>query len=142
MRNHLATDFGEPRQAVGDSDKTLLIESRDIASNVPAIEKGLAGEVIPAQVTLHDIRTADQQHARLADSHLRVEIIGIDPLDGDPGKRIGNSKPLLTAGFGWLEATVQLSAGGEVKTLCHARVTVSVDESDNSWHREGDDWRP
>ena len=46
------------------------------------------------------------------------------------------------AGFGWLEVAVQLSADGEVKTLCTARVTVPVDESDNPWHREGDDWRP
>ena len=45
------------------------------------------------------------------------------------------------AGFGWLEIAVQLSAGGEVKTRCTARITVPMDESDNPWLREGDDWR-
>lgn len=46
------------------------------------------------------------------------------------------------AGFGWLEIAVQLSAGGEVKTRCTARITVPMDGSDNPWLREGDDWRP
>ena len=86
MGNHLPADLGEPRQPIGNSNKTLLIESRDVPGDVPAIEKSLAGEIFPAEVALHDIRAANEQHARLADFQLRVEIIGIDHLDGDPWK--------------------------------------------------------
>jgi len=46
------------------------------------------------------------------------------------------------SGFGWLEIAVELSVGGEVKTSCEVRITLPVDESDNPWRREGDDWQP
>lgn len=46
------------------------------------------------------------------------------------------------SGCGWVGVDVTLSVGAEVKTTCHARVAVPVDEDDNPWSRRGERWRP
>ena len=45
-------------------------------------------------------------------------------------------------GCGWASLLVTLSVGDDVKTDCTIRVALPVDDGDNPWARQGDDWRP
>jgi hypothetical protein len=61
VRDHLAADFAEPAQAVGDLDETILVFGGDVAGDVPAVLECLRRQVRPAQVTFHDVRASHQQ---------------------------------------------------------------------------------
>lgn len=45
-------------------------------------------------------------------------------------------------GCGWLDLDVALTVDGELKTGCAVRVAVPVDENDNPWTRNADQWLP
>ena len=63
MWHHLSADLAEAAEAVGDFDKTILIDRCDVTGDVPAIADGLCGLDWTAQVSLHDVRSADQHFA-------------------------------------------------------------------------------
>ncbi len=60
MRHHLAADFGKTRQPVGDGDESIFVDRRNVTGDIPAVLHGRGGEVFPAEIADHDIRTLDQ----------------------------------------------------------------------------------
>src|SRR5947208_3378291 len=65
VRHHLATNFAEAAQAVGDAQKTVFIHPRDVPGVVPAVAEDLGGFFRLVEVAAHDVRSADKQQSRL-----------------------------------------------------------------------------
>ena len=45
-------------------------------------------------------------------------------------------------GCGWVGVTVDLAVGDKTMTECRARIAIPVDEDDNPWARQAQQWRP
>jgi len=46
------------------------------------------------------------------------------------------------SGCGFVTVAVTLAVGGDTKTTCVARVALPLDDDDNPWARQGDQWNP
>jgi hypothetical protein len=93
VRNHLAADLAEPAQPVGDADEAVFVHRRDVAGVVPAVDQDLGGLLGAVQVTLHHVRAADQEQARLIERQ-RFQGLGIHDANADPRQRVPDAAPL------------------------------------------------
>src|SRR5579863_5322247 len=62
MRHHLATDFAEARQAIGDVEKAVLIQITEIARNVISVAQDLLRFLRRMVIPLHATGTFHQHH--------------------------------------------------------------------------------
>src|SRR5215472_15399507 len=69
MRHHFAADFREAAQSVGDFDKAILIDHRDVARNVPAVTDRLRRFFRPSEVSLHHVRPLNKHQPRPTRRH-------------------------------------------------------------------------
>ena len=89
VRDHLAADFAEAREAVGDGEEAVFFNQGDIAGGVPAVVQNFGGFLGAAQIALHHVRPFDEQHARSAGRD-RLAGVEVDDFDGDAGKRMAD----------------------------------------------------
>ena len=61
VRHHLAADFAESRQAIGDAQEPVVIYHGEIASAIPVVMERRPGQLGLAEIPDHPIRAARQQ---------------------------------------------------------------------------------
>jgi acyl dehydratase len=80
-------------------------------------------------------------HGRLARVNFRMKG-SVFPGDTMVLSGVVESVDVDDVGCGFVTVAVSLSADGDVKTTCTARVAVPRSTDDNPWARRGDQWRP
>lgn len=45
-------------------------------------------------------------------------------------------------GCAWVSVDVSLQVDGDIKSTCTARIALPIDDTDNPWARQGDQWQP
>src|SRR5207247_11363850 len=66
VRNHLTRNLAEAAQPVCNFDESVLVDRRDIPGHVPAIMEDFRRLLRLAQISLHHVRTSQEQKHRRA----------------------------------------------------------------------------
>src|SRR4029079_15257573 len=63
VRHHLSGNLAESGHAIGDLNKPALVDSGDVARDIPAVAKYLGGLFGIAEIAEHPVRTLHEQQA-------------------------------------------------------------------------------
>ena len=93
MRDHLAADFAEAAEAVGDGEEAVFVFGGDISGGVPTVAQNFRGFFRFSEVAEHHVGSADEQQAGRAD-FAAFAGIGINDAHTDAGQGMANASAL------------------------------------------------
>jgi hypothetical protein len=131
VRDHLAGEFAESREPVGNPDETGLIDRADIACHIPAIPKHESGVLRITEVAQHLVRSSDQEQPFLTKQGT-LSGHRVHHLHGDARQRIGlfidyyNFQRTHQGLGGLVPADRFFGAAPEVKRTLAARVQANA----------------